>query len=234
MIVRDAGSGWNFEIILWDNDINALCEIYNGYGPYFCSSNYHQTRATCTGSNNYFNGKTFKRMTLVRKTKAQLTTASPEILVLVGSGTSLTQKVVLNSAFWTYNSDLAETTLDDNGGFKLASVGTCPISESTPVIANATYYSLLYADGNKVRRWNYTSTALISAADVLATVGSSSAVITAFEMSSDHTKTYVCFYEPTQSGKNGSMWVIDTDKGTILEKYDNICYRPVKVIYKNK
>ena len=93
---------------------------------------------------------------------------------------------------------------------------------------------MLYAMGNKVCRWNYTSNQLLQNADVLLTVGSASAVITNFEMSADHKITYVAFYEPSQEGNNGSVWAFDTDKGTILHKYDNICYQPTKLIYKKK
>ena len=42
------------------------------------------------------------------------------------------------------------------------------------------------------------------------------------------------FYEPDQEGLNGSVWVFDTDKGTVLEKYDNVCYEPVKMFYKKR
>ena len=144
------------------------------------------------------------------------------------------QKVILSTSFWKYNFDTAETVLSDNGGTKVAAVGACPLTATTPAIANMTYYSLLFADGNKVRRWNYTTSQLLTNADVLQTIGSADAVITGFEMSADHKKTYVAFYEPSQTGKNGSLWVIDTDRGTILQKYDNISYRPVKMIYKKK
>ena len=116
----------------------------------------------------------------------------------------------------------------------MANINTCPVSETTPAIANMTYYSMLYADGNKVMRWNYTTSQLINKADVLQTVGSDNAIITGFEISPDHKRTYVAFYEPSQQGKNGSLWIIDTDKGTILEKHDNIAYRPVRMIYKKK
>jgi hypothetical protein len=71
-------------------------------------------------------------------------------------------------------------------------------------------------------------------ADVLLTVGSDNAVITGFELSDDHKKTYVAFYEPNQKGLNGSVWVFDTDKGTVLDKHDNVCYQPVKIMYKKK
>ena len=83
-------------------------------------------------------------------------------------------------------------------------------------------------------KWKYTSDAYLDEADELLEVGSDDAIITSFEMSDDHLKTYVAFYEPNQEGKNGSVWVIDTDKGDILEQYNNVCYQPVKVIYKKK
>ena len=44
----------------------------------------------------------------------------------------------------------------------------------------------------------------------------------------------VLFYEPSQSGKNGSVWVIDTNSGKVLEEYNNVCHQPVKIIYKKK
>ena len=233
LIVRDNGSGWNYELLAWDSEIGALVQLYNGYGPYYCSKNYHQTRATCTGTNNYFDGRKLCKMTYVRMTAEQATTTDPQILVVVNNG-QLIQKVVLATALWKYNYDTAETMLADNGGTKIAGIGQSPLSPTTPTIANMTYYTLLYADGNKVRRWNYTTSQMITAADVLLTVGSDNAVITGFEMSADHKKTYVAFYEPGQTGKNGSVWTFDTDNGTLLERYDNVCYRPVKMIYKRK
>ena len=100
-------------------------------------------------------------------------------------------------------------------------------------MANKTFYSLLFADGNKVRRWNYNSNiASLANAPVLLSVGSDNAVITEFEISADHLKTYVAFYEPNVEGLNGSVWVFDTDTGEVLEKYENICYKPVKMFYK--
>lgn len=172
-------------------------------------------------------------MTYVRNTTAQAATSDNEVLVLVSNGTFV-QKVVLSTALWKYNYDTEETSLSDNGGLQIAAMGTSPITEKTPTIANRTYYSLLFGEGNKVRRWNYTTSQLLTNADVLQKVGSDDAIITGFEMSADHKTTYVAFYEPNQSGKNGSVWAIDTDKGTILEKYNNICYKPVKIIYKAK
>jgi hypothetical protein len=94
---------------------------------------------------------------------------------------------------------------------------------------------LLFADGNKVMKWYYLEDDYLEDAKVLLKkVGNDEAIITSFEMSEDHKKTYVAFYDPTQEGKNGSVWVFDTNSGEVLEKYNNICYQPVKVIYKKK
>ena len=235
MIVRDNGSGWNYEIVVWDKDINALCLIYNGYGPYYLSYDFDSrgTRSKCVGVNNYFNGFSFCHMTYIRMTKEQGSTNSPKLLIIVNNG-PLYQKATIDTSFWRYNFDTAETILADNGGKSLASVMNCPLTETTPSIANMTYHSLLFADGNKVRRWYYTTSQYVSNADVLLTVGSKDAVITGFEMSNDHKRTYVSFYEPNESGKNGHLWIFDTDNGMITEKYDNISYQPVKMLYKKK
>lgn len=80
----------------------------------------------------------------------------------------------------------------------------------------------------------YTTQQSLDKADVLQTFGSDNAVITDLVLSSDHLTTYVAFYEPDQDGLNGSVHVIDTDTGEILEKYDNVCYRPTRMIYKQK
>ena len=100
---------------------------------------------------------------------------------------------------------------------------------------------MLFPDGNKVMKWYYNKETkddgkiyYLEDAEVLCTIGSNKAVITAFEISDDHKQTYVAFYEPEQEGKNGSVWVINTDTGEVLEKYDNVCYQPVKIIYKKK
>ena len=166
-------------------------------------------------------------------TPQQANTNAAQALVMTKNG-MIVQKTVVSTSFWSYNYDTAETVLDDNGGTKMACVGICPITETTPMIANMTYFSLLFADGNKVRRWYYTTNTQLTQADVLLTVGSSEAVITGFEMSSNHEQSYVSFYEPSEAGMNGHLWIFDTDTGDVIDKYDNICYRPVKMIYKKK
>lgn len=231
--VVNSGKGYYYDLLFWDKPAGALCLIYNGYGPYYCSKKYNASREDCLNGENYFNGRSFLAMTLVRMTEQQKASGYSEVVVLTNVGVIL-QKTVLCTSFHVYNSETASTVLYDNGGSKMCGIGVSPITESTPCIANKTYYSLLFGKGNKVMRWNYTSSQLLTEADELLSVGSEQAVITGFEISADHKETYVAFYEPQQEGLNGSVWVFDTDKGDVLRKYDNVCYQPVKIMYKKK
>ena len=235
-IISDGGSGGNYNLLYWDTDINALCMIYRGYGPYYCGKKYHLSREECQGTANFFNGLSIRKMVLVRMTDEQKRAGgNPEALVITSNATGIMfQKSRLSVDFWEYNSETLENVLIDNGGYQMCGIGQLSLTETTPCVANRTYYSMLFAEGNKVKRWNYTSSQMITAADDLLTVGSESAIITGLELSADHTRTYVAFYEPDQPGLNGSVWVIDTDKGTVLNKYENVCYQPVKIMYKKK
>lgn len=221
-----------FDILLWDNDLGGIRLYYNGYGPYVCNADWDAVRLGEQPASelNYFKGREFASMTLIRKTKEQEKASNPEFVIVTTKG-KIMYRNILYTGFWVTDLKTYETVLLNNE--KNAGFGTPPFGPTTPCIANDTYDSFLYADGNKVYRWYYASNQL-KTVDVLSTIGSDDAVITAFEMSDDHKLTYVAFYEPGQSGKNGSVWAIDTDKGTVVEKYDNISYRPVKIIYKKK
>ncbi len=234
-VVNTTASSSYYDILMWDKDAQGLALLYTGYGPYYCSKTYHASRENCIAGDNYFAGKDFVAMTLVHQTPQQLSTNGgiSEMIVLAGTP-ALMSKVVLSSSFWIRDYETNTNVLYDNGGMKLCGIGASPINETTPCIANKTYYSMLFAKDNKVMRWYYTSSAMITAADELLTVGSENAVITSFEISADHKKTYVAFYEPDQPGLNGSVWVFDTDTGEVLEQYNNVCYKPVKMIYKVK
>ena len=222
-------------ILLWDKDHGGLSMIYYGLGPYFCSTEYllEWTDAEFA-TKNYFANRQFVTMTKIHMTTEQKIANANHEEFLILTRSKLTPAVfseVLNTDLWKYNGVENEliTSCSQNEIIAL------PINVATPCIANKTFFTLLFASGNKVRSWKYDSPLKeLPNAKTLATVGSDDAVITGFEMSDDNKKTYVAFYEPKQEGLNGSMWVIDTDKGTVLEQYDNISYQPVKMIYKKK
>lgn len=232
-MMEDPGNGRYYNMVFWDKEVGDLCQLYNGYGPYYCSRTYNCTRDRCTGSDNYFQNRDFVQVVSIDRTDEQAITASARMLVITRNS-FMYQKTIMAPGFWEYNYDTSETVLIDNGGTQTAGFGQSNFTETTPCIANMTYYSLLYGVGNKVYKWNFTSSQYLTDAQVLQTVGSDQAVITAFVQSADHRQTFVAFYEPGQSGLNGSIWVIDTDRGDVLRRYDNVCYQPVKMLYKKK
>ena len=228
------------DIIIWDNEVNGLVCIYNSYGPYYCGSKYLLQRDSLLSDEYYI--KNFSKLkglctlTPIHQTAEQKKKSRKELLAIVKAPLNI-QKVVIATFFWeAVTGSYGKYNILDNKGFtKAASSSYKLINENTPCIANATFETFLFANGNKVMKWFYNKEgALLSAAEELLVVGSNDAVITSFAISDDHLKTYVAFYEPTQEGKNGSIWVFDTNNGQILEQYDNVCYQPVKVIYKWK
>lgn len=229
----DGGSGWYFDLLFWDKTVGGLCEIYSGYGPYYCGKKYHLLRDECTGDANYFKGNDIVKMVLIDLTDKQRRTERSEILVLTKNA-FMTRKTILDTGFWVYDAENGVNVLYDNGGTTTACIGTNIITEDTPCVANKTYYSLLFGKGNKVMRWNYTTQQTLDKATVLQSFGSSTAVVTDLVLSRDHHTTYVAFYEPEQTGLNGYVYVINTDTGEILERHNNISYRPVRMIYKKK
>ncbi len=235
LLLRGDTDSYYYDVLMWDKEAGGLALLYTGYGPYYCSKTYHADRDACIAGDNYFADMNFVSMTYIHQTQKQIATGGGiyEMIVLAKNKTGLT-KSVLCTSFHIRNWDIGENVLYERISKKLCGFGTPPLTETTPTIANMTYWSMLFAKGNKVMRWYFTSSAFITAADELLSVGSDKAVITSFEISADHKKTYVAFYEPEQTGLNGSVWVFDTDKGTVLEQYNNVCYEPVKMIYKVK
>lgn len=239
--VRGVNAG-NYDINVWDKDINGLAVLYNNYGPYYCGKTYLLNRDSVAKDTyfekNFSKLKGIRTLTYINKTPSQLNTGHSEMIAIVEASLRL-QKAIIGTFFWRrIEGAIDEYEVLDNGkefSTKAASKSYSLINENTPCIANATYETMLFPNGNKVLRWYYNKANHdLEDADELLTVGSDDAIITSFEISEDHTKTYVAFYEPDQEGKNGSVWVFETNTGKVLEQYDNVCYQPVKMIYKKK
>lgn len=223
-----------YDILLWDKEANGLALIYGGYGPFYFSNEYHLKRADENFTSlNYFAGRDFITMIPVRMSAEEIKLNGYEAIVLTKSGT-MNYHGVVGTNFWESTDGKTYKLLYNDGGYPMIGFGNLTINENTPAIASKTFQLMLFAEGNKLKRWNYTTFQQITAASTHVTVGSENAVITGIEMSMDQKRTYVAFYEPNQEGLNGSVWVIDTDKGDVLNKYDNVCYQPVKIMYKKK
>ena len=228
------------DIIVWDKEVNGLVCLYNSYGPYYCGNKYLLQRDSLSTDDYYIKNfsklKGLRTLVHINKTKEQLSKSRQELIAIVDAP-NMKQKFVMSTFFWRQvEGKIGEYEVLDHGkGFqKAASKSYSKINDKTPCIANDTYDTMLFAIENKVMKWHYLQDNLLENAEELLKVGSDNAVITSFTISEDHKKTYVAFYEPTQEGKNGSIWVFDTHSGEVLEEHNNVCYQPVKVIYKKK
>ena len=222
-------------IYMWDRLVGALTILYNGYGPYYCSTEYHLSYESIKGEGagkNFFAGVDFVSMFMPRDPAANASRGDRLMVVGKNAG-GMYVKVRLDPGFWYQDEETLQPVLGSFGGLKLCGFAS-DLTDASPYVATAYYKTLLYGVGNAVKKWNYDTVEMLQAVQTLATVGTDQAVITAMELSLDHKETFVAFYEPQEEGLNGHVWVIDTDSGELLRKYDNVCYRPVKIMYKRK
>ncbi len=234
LLVTSGGMAGKYTLHLWDKKQHngALAMLMDGYGPYFCSKVYQPSDSDgFSEDDNYFNGKELVAMFVPRL--AQGSTESENIVVITRTSERNFQKAELYKYFWKYNEEEGKTVLDV-GKTGVAGSGAQMFDEKTPMIASRVFQVLLFAQGNKVYSWNYLLKDLFQRSKVIASVGSEDAVITSFELSKNHKETYVAYYEPNEEGMNGYVAVINTDTGELLRQYDNVCYQPVKIMYKKK
>lgn len=241
-LMFDSRTNYYYYSIFWDTEAGGLGMLYTGYGPFYASSVYNCSRDSVVmnpSKYNYFSGDEFVTMARTFVTKDKSANQDPEIVVLtkraVGPLVNL-KRTVLNYAFWVRN-DEGENVLSVSSPTKVCATATpgqsLPIDINTPMIVSKTYNALFYGSGNSIMKWNYI-TDMLAKSTALVSVGKSGDVITGLLLSDDQQSMYVSFYSPAQSGKNGSVWLVNTDDGRILEKHDNVCFRPVKMIYKEK
>lgn len=218
-------------IIFWDNNIGNLAQIYNYNGPYYCGTKYQTSLEDCKNGLGFFNGSQFITMRSIHRTPDDNTLQ--KFIIITQNEEGVINSRIIAACFWDHNYDTGENYLVHSGDAKIVGIFS-PIDAKTPSVANGTYNSMLYAAGNKVCRWYYMTDQHIYDADVIAELGSKDAIITALEISEDNTLTYVAYYEPNEEGLNGYMSIIDSDTGKVLETYNNISYKAVKMIYKQR
>lgn len=86
---------------------------------------------------------------------------------------------------------------------------------------------------NKVYRWNYTSN-LPDATTAPTITPPAGEQITAIGRSFDETQLYVATYNPSRSGKKGSLYLYNFSDHSLAKAYEGICDRPLKVFYKSR
>lgn len=235
--IFDDGSLSESCMYLWDKNIQGLFALYRGLSLFCCEPIGKEWQLMLNESNenelrdrNYFKGYDLVFM-FTPRVRESATRYGDRFVIITKKG-ALYQKTIFASGLWVYNNELQKNELADYDGMKMAGIRT-DLTEETPYVASAHHKYLLYGNGNKVKRWIYEQQRLDQAKEIAA-VGTEAAVITSMELSLDHEELYVAFYEPGEEGMNGHIWTIDAEEGNVLRKYDNVCYRPVKIIYKQK
>ena len=233
----DVGISGEYSLLFWDDEVGGLCQTNGGWPRnYICyaGEEYLLRRDSIEAdpAYNYFNGRQLIGMFVPRMSQ-NLQGESPVVVVITRNG-SVYQKTFLNKDFWI-STDFGNR-IGDNGGTTSCGLSKPKFTGDCPHIgvANVTYRSLLFAVDNKIYRWNYTTSNTLASAPEVASVGNGNAIVTSMEVSQDLTRTYIAWYDPAETGLNGHLTVMDTETNDIITTYDNICYRPVKVMYKKK
>ncbi len=231
--VYSGSSGDVFYLYFWDRKLGGLSMLYRGYGPYYCSTESNRLEAgKLTTKNNFFNEYDFHSMCLTQEEKNSLTRS--ELIVITKRGLQYYKTRLYGPGLYVYDSNNNTVLRKYGNDFQQCGFGYIPLEENSPQVGSAKYLALYFGNGNKVYRWNYTTSQGVSDAPVHLSVGSENAVVTSLALSDDQEKLYVAFYEPNESGLNGYVWIVSTDTGEVLSKHANVGYRPVKLIYKKK
>lgn len=232
----DSGSGYQYNIIFWDKEKDVPTQIMTGYGPYYCITEYSDAkdRSKVSSSNNMFAGNDLVRMFIPKLTKMQLLTQTPDVyFITVNRNTGMMSRSIVPIGFWTTNMSDYSVTFSPVERLKMIGFGgTAALKEDSPLIASGVFKAAFIASGNKLIQWHYSTNVPTENSAAFATIGNETTVITSLELSDDQKQIYVAAYDTAQSGKNGSFYIIDTEKATLLKEYKNISYKPVKLIYK--
>lgn len=241
----DAGTGNNFNIYFWDSLLGIPFTMDRNY-VFYCVVDYSQSmdRSSVNSTNNIFAPGEDQpvAMFLPRLTSAQISRGTePELYIITDSHGTL-RRTVLDKDIWTYNSQTQLNVFDAKKRFEtIGETETSLLQPGVPMIASNTNKMLFFGVGNKIYQWPYEQNTL-AYTTLFAEVGSSSSVITSIEISANQKTLYVASYDPSQSGLNGSYHEIEiirssaTDDVSSGERvdYNNVCYEPVKMMYKAK
>lgn len=236
-VFHDSGTGYQYSIIFWDIEKEIPLQIMTGYGPYYCINEYAdaKNRDNVNAQSNVFVGQNLVKMFLPKLSKAQMLTQSPELVIISTSkNTGMLHRTIMPVDFWTTNKNDYTVSLIINEKLKIIGFGGVSLlKEDSPIVASNLFKAAYIGDTNKLYRWYYTSSNMITAGDTpFATIGSETTIITSVELSNDQKQIYLTAYDTALSGKNGSFYILDTETGEILQEYPNIAYKPIKLIYK--
>lgn len=105
------------------------------------------------------------------------------------------------------------------------------LTENAVTVVSEKFNKLIYANGNSIYGWYYSSTNIPASPYITVDIPGR---ITSMGLGPDGDKLYVGVYNATANGLKGSVVVYNADNGTLIEKYEGVSDKPVKLFYKTK
>lgn len=201
--------GYNLCNYLWDTEYGSLC-YYNGYGVMFLQD----IEPVWEGEH---------------EPVAMFEDKKDDSFTVLTRREGVYWKTTLGNNIYLYDDDYNLLGIDIRD--RRALVGT-PDLEAAPYVGSSLFQELIYAEGNKLYRWFYSDPAFPTAP--WAEIDLDNAQITSLALSPDQKQLYVGVCQTEASGLNGYLYILDSNRGTVIKTYNNIGYKPVKIIYKIK
>lgn len=105
------------------------------------------------------------------------------------------------------------------------------LTENSITLVNEKYVKLVYANGGSIFNWFYTGIDIPTTPYINIPIPG---VVTSLASNPAGTELYVGVYNSTASGLKGSVLVYNIDNGTLINKYEGVSDKPVKLFYKTK
>lgn len=105
------------------------------------------------------------------------------------------------------------------------------ITENAHTVLNTKFNKYIYSNGNNIFSWFYSGTNLPTAPFITVDLPGE---ITGMCLSTDNNELYVGVYNAAASGLKGSVAVYNADNGSLINKYEGVTDKPVRLFYKKK
>lgn len=109
--------------------------------------------------------------------------------------------------------------------------GAPTLKENSVTLLNDKYLKLVYANERSIYQWFYTGENIPSSPYITINIPG---VITSMASNPEGTLLYVGVYNAAASGLKGSVLVYNIDNGALINTYEAVADKPVKLFYKTK
>lgn len=240
-------AGINFPFLFWDEELQLPIMMDSNSIFYFIEDYEEAKKLPAAGvvnsQNNIFASGNDKIVSIFipEYTTRDLLRGNPDIYFITNSNGTL-RRSKFGSSVWKGSSPNYYFDCDLSQLFSpIGNEGDVSFRAGAPMVVSNTNKMAFYGSGNKLYMWPYEQNSL-NYSTVLTELGSATSEITAISMSTDQSTLYVATYDPQQGGLNGSCHVITVNRNTATDdvtvggitNYNNVSYKPVKIMYKNK